>query len=183
MSKIAVIFPGIGYHCDKPLLYYARRIAGENGYDKEVKIEYSFDGGNIKGDAKKMEEAFNSLYKQSCKKLDKIDFSKYDGVLFIAKSIGTAVSVKYAQEHNISCKKVLYTPIEMTFDYDVKGAIAFSGTKDPWVNPDEIIRLSKDCNLPLSVYENTNHSLEMNNTMENLKNLTDVMKKTAEYIE
>ena len=24
--KIAVFFPGIGYHCDKPLLYYARKL-------------------------------------------------------------------------------------------------------------------------------------------------------------
>ena len=30
MSKIAVLFPGIGYTCDKPLLYYSassRRIS------------------------------------------------------------------------------------------------------------------------------------------------------------
>lgn len=24
MKKIAVYFPGIGYHCDNPLLYYSR---------------------------------------------------------------------------------------------------------------------------------------------------------------
>ena len=24
MKKLAVLFPGIGYHCDKPLLYYSR---------------------------------------------------------------------------------------------------------------------------------------------------------------
>lgn len=23
--KLAVFFPGIGYHCDKPLLYYSRK--------------------------------------------------------------------------------------------------------------------------------------------------------------
>ena len=25
--KLVVYFPGIGYHCDKPLLYYSRRLA------------------------------------------------------------------------------------------------------------------------------------------------------------
>ncbi len=24
--KLAVFFPGIGYHCDKPLLYYAKKL-------------------------------------------------------------------------------------------------------------------------------------------------------------
>jgi phosphoglycolate phosphatase len=28
-DKIAVIFPGIGYTCDKPLLYYAGKFAQE----------------------------------------------------------------------------------------------------------------------------------------------------------
>lgn len=26
-KKIAVLFPGIGYHTDKPLLYYSKKLA------------------------------------------------------------------------------------------------------------------------------------------------------------
>lgn len=37
--KIAVFFPGIGYHCDKPLLYYARKLVQEYGYEKIVMQE------------------------------------------------------------------------------------------------------------------------------------------------
>lgn len=33
MNKMAVFFPGIGYHCDKPLLYYAQKLAAEKGYE------------------------------------------------------------------------------------------------------------------------------------------------------
>jgi len=29
--KIAVVFPGIGYHVDKPLLYYSKKIAASAG--------------------------------------------------------------------------------------------------------------------------------------------------------
>ena len=32
-KKIAVLFPGIGYHTDKPLLYYGKKLAGERGYE------------------------------------------------------------------------------------------------------------------------------------------------------
>lgn len=42
--KIAVFFPGIGYHCDKPLLYYARKLVQEYGYEKIV-IHLSYDQG------------------------------------------------------------------------------------------------------------------------------------------
>ena len=45
MKKIAVLFPGIGYNCDKPLLYYSRRLAQNAGYDsiycgQPVKVKY-----------------------------------------------------------------------------------------------------------------------------------------------
>ena len=26
-GKLAVVFPGVGYHADKPLLYYSRKLA------------------------------------------------------------------------------------------------------------------------------------------------------------
>ena len=38
-KKLAVIFPGIGYHTDKPLLYYSKKIARQHGYDI---VELSF---------------------------------------------------------------------------------------------------------------------------------------------
>ena len=30
-KKIAVFFPGIGYTCDKPLLYYSAKLAAAKG--------------------------------------------------------------------------------------------------------------------------------------------------------
>lgn len=47
-KKIAVLFPGIGYTCDKPLLYYAAQIAAEQGYEI-VKVNYSGFEAGIKG--------------------------------------------------------------------------------------------------------------------------------------
>ena len=36
LHKLAVIFPGIGYTADKPLLYFGRRIAVEYGYEVRI---------------------------------------------------------------------------------------------------------------------------------------------------
>ena len=85
--KAAVFFPGIGYHCDKPLLYYSRKLAQECGYEETIALSYTYDGGNIRGNEEKMQQAFESLYEQAEKSLSAIDFDKYDEILFVAKSV------------------------------------------------------------------------------------------------
>lgn len=30
--RLAVVFPGIGYHADKPLLYYSRKLAAQQAF-------------------------------------------------------------------------------------------------------------------------------------------------------
>ena len=59
--KLVVCFPGIGYHCDKPLLYYGRRVAGSVGYKEYKNVEYVNRIGNVKGDPVKMQAAFEEL--------------------------------------------------------------------------------------------------------------------------
>ena len=99
--KIAVFFPGIGYHCDKPLLYYARKLVQEYGYEKTVMQEYSYNGKNIRGDKKKMQEAFECLYAQAEKELEEIAFDEYSEVLFISKSVGTIIASAYAEKYKM----------------------------------------------------------------------------------
>ena len=75
--KAAVFFPGIGYHCDKPLLYYSRKLAQECGYEETIALSYTYDGGNIRGNEEKMQQAFESLYGQAEKSLSAIDLIFY----------------------------------------------------------------------------------------------------------
>ena len=71
-KKLAVIFPGIGYTADKPLLYYARRIAAEQGYEI-MTIPYSGFPKKIRGDRKRMEESFRIALDQSEQLLAEVD--------------------------------------------------------------------------------------------------------------
>ena len=59
MKKTAVIFPGIGYHTDKPLLYYSRKIAASQGYDV-IEVPYGKFPKGVKGSKEKMEKSFFS---------------------------------------------------------------------------------------------------------------------------
>ena len=57
-----ILFPGIGYHCDKPILYYGKKIAVMNGYTDCISLSYSYDGKNLRGNTAEMEKAFNKRF-------------------------------------------------------------------------------------------------------------------------
>lgn len=96
-----ILFPGIGYHCDKPILYYGKKIAVMNGYTDCISLSYSYDGKNLRGNTAEMEKAFNSLYEQAEKQLNGVEFNQYDEILFVSKSIGTVIAAAYARKQRI----------------------------------------------------------------------------------
>lgn len=182
MKQLAVYFPGIGYHVDKPLLYYAKQVANGAGYLDTIQVSYKFAGGNIRGDKEKMRETFLDLYRQAEACLAKVEWEKYREILFISKSIGTVISATYAKKHQISCRQILYTPLEETYEFQPKEAIAFLGDQDPWSRVEEVFRISKEQEVPIYRYEGANHSLEVEDSLKNLEILKDVMEKTASYL-
>lgn len=179
--KIAVIFPGIGYHTDKPLLYYSRKIAARQGF--EVK-EVSYDGfeAGIRGNMEKMKEAFLSALSQSEELLENVDFSAYDTVLFISKSVGTAVAAAYAARHGLKTANVFYTPVEESFQFMKNPGIVFHGTADPWIPHDRFLEKCSSTDYPYYLTEGGNHSLETGDVQKDLDNLKKIMEQTEKYI-
>ena len=184
MSKIAVYFPGIGYHCDKPLLYYSRKIACELGYENYRNVNYTYKAGNIRGNIEKMKETYNILFSQAEAELADIVWSEYDDILLVSKSIGTIIATSYAEKYELKCARhILYTPLAQTYLSVPAHAIGFIGTADPWSDTDEIIRLSNANHIPLTVYDGCNHSLECDDTLKNIETLKDVMEKTMVFLQ
>ena len=181
MKKIAVLFPGIGYHCDKPLLYYSRRLAQNAGYDI-FPIAYSFIKSGLKGDPEKMREAAGELIKQTEKALRDLSFEEYEDILFISKSLGTAMAARYAAEHDLNVRHILFTPLEQTFDYPLNISIAFSGTADPWADTEMIRKLCGESEIPLTVIDEANHSLETGDVLRNIDILKEVTEQVRNFI-
>lgn len=182
MKKIAVYFPGIGYHCDKPLLYYSRDAARKSGYTEERNVSYAYEAGEIRGNDAKMREAYDALFLQAEAELADLVWSEYDDILFVSKSIGTIIAVSYAEKYGLKAiRHVLYTPLAQTYLFATNRAIGFIGTADPWSDTDEIIRLSEENHIPLTVYDGCNHSLECNDTLSNLEILMDIMRRTMDF--
>ena len=179
--KLGVLFPGIGYHCDKPLLYYSSRLAKSKGYDVVV-LKFSDFPEGAKGNEEKMYKAASHALLQAEKQLSDIDFSRYDDVVFIGKSIGTKAALAFREKHALNAKAVLLTPLEMTFEHDTSNCIAFHGTSDQWASTAEIERLCREKGVPLHEYENANHSIETDDVFRNIEYLFDVLQKTDMFI-
>lgn len=114
MKKLAVIFPGIGYHTDKPILFYSKKLAKQYGYEV-MEVPYKDLLKNAADPEKKLESAFYTAFEQTEELLKDVSFGEYEQLLFISKSIGTVVASAYAKKWNLNVKHILYTPVEQTF--------------------------------------------------------------------
>ena len=180
--KIVCLFPGIGYTCDKPLLYYSWKMFASLGW-KVVPVPYGGFPSGVKGNAEKMKKCAEMALEQAEDLLKDIDWSQYDSILFVSKSVGTVVAGAYAAKHHISCRHVLFTPVEAAFTFGVKDAIVFHGTSDPWANSDAIRNACQAAGLPLYITDNANHSLETGDIGSDIDTMKTTMKIVREYAE
>ncbi|MBO5093824.1 MAG: alpha/beta hydrolase [Lachnospiraceae bacterium] len=174
-NKIAVVFPGIGYHTDKPLLYYGKKLAREHGYEI---VEASYGGfpKDVKGNAEKMQEAFFSALAQAEELLSGVDFGSFEKTVFLSKSVGTAVAAAYAKKHEIKAQHIYFTPVEQSFAFMEQEGIVFHGTADPWVDTETVKRGCAERKLPLYVKESANHSMETGDVCRDLEILEEIMR-------
>lgn len=181
VKKLAIIFPGMGYHKDKPLLYYSGKIARAFGFEL-FDIVYHDMPQKIQGDKKLILEAAMRAYTCATEQLSEINLSYYDEILLIGKSIGTVVAAKYNLEHRLGAKQLWYTPVEATFNFQDGNIEAFIGDNDPWSDICKVKELANIGGVPLSVYHGCNHSLESGDIISDINTILDVMEKTKQFI-
>ena len=179
--KLAVVFPGIGYTADKPLLYYTSRLASKQGYQIRT-VSYDNLPENVKGDPEKMKQAFDLALEQTERSLGSIDWNSYGSILFISKSIGTVISSAYTSRHDLTVKSILFTPLAETFSFPLAGSIAFHGTADPWAETDSIRELAAQKDVPLFLTQNANHSLETGDVLTDIFILKTTMERVQRFI-
>lgn len=180
--KIVCLFPGIGYTCDKPLLYYSGKMFSAIGW-QTVRVTYGGFPSGVEGNAEKMKQCAEMALDQAETLLKEIKWNQYDEILFVSKSVGTVVAGAYAQKHNVPCRHVLFTPVEASFSFGIKDAIAFHGTSDPWANSDAIRNACQVAGIQLYITENANHSLETGDVDADISNIRNVMRIVRDYSE
>ena len=128
MKRIACLFPGIGYTCDKPLLYYSWKMLKGLGWEV-VPVRYSGFPDGVKGNAEKMRQCAQMALEQAEELLREIDWSEYAEILFIGKSVGTVVCAAYAKRRGLKCRQILFTPVEASFEFAARDSIGFTAPR------------------------------------------------------
>ncbi len=181
--KRAVIFPGIGYHKDKPLLYYSMRLAKEAGYEI-ICVDFSgipWEKGDLK-EPDRMKELFAGAMEKVRNNVDEAALRESDEILFISKSIGTVAAACYTAEKEVKAKQIYYSPVVPFGMYVQEGGIAFYGDADPLADAGEIEMICGSRKIDMYRVEGGNHSLETGDVQTDLQNLQGIMKRVKEYI-
>ena len=180
-KKIAVIFPGVGYHADKPLLYYSRRLAARQGYEI-LCVDYGRLPSGIKGHPDLMRAAYEQALRQALQQISAINWEACSRVLFISKSIGTAVAAACDKKKQIGAGHVYYTPVEASFQNMGTEGIVFHGTGDDWARTEVIAAECEKRGMPLFLAERANHSMETGDVLKDLEIMRTIMLETDRYI-
>ena len=151
VKKTAAIFPGVGYTKDRPLLYYAGKIAAKCGY--ELKF---VDFGGLKWSKEKLKDRdFLEETLEKCMHITEEalkasgDLEDADAV-FISKSIGTVVATAYAKKKSIAAKQICFSPLEMIEEYvGDEGAVLFCADADPYAEYEVLERIAKEKRLEI----------------------------------
>lgn len=156
-NKLLIEFPGRNYSCDKPILYYAGKIFEKRGYDI-VRLEYNYGLRGDKNDiAGLIEEA--KVYIE--KALSKIDFDAYEDIVFISKSMGTALAGYFEEFFKIRVRHIFFTPVQESLSYIKRGkCIVVAGKDDSLLDPRKLKIYCVEQDIALKQFEEVGHSLE-----------------------
>ena len=181
MKKICVLFPGVGYTTSKPLLYYTGKLAKSAGYEVRC-VSYKDLPKNIGSDKEKMRLAYETALEQTREQLKGIDWLSYGKILFVGKSIGTAIAASFGKDV-YGVKYIYLTPLAETFEVARNSSgIAFHGTGDPWADTNMIKEACRERDIPLYTFDDANHSLETDDVMKNLSIVKEVLELEQKFM-
>ena len=178
-STLMVLFPGMGYTCDKPLLHYAQKKAMDLSMDV-LCIQYGIQEFH-KDRVNEALDPAKQIAEACLKEVQKLaDYSQF---YFISKSLGTVAAGYVGKLLKQPVHQFYLTPLAQTIPY-MKNSDDYTaiGTKDPMITEEDIecIRLGV---LHTCIYEDANHSLEIDgDTVGSVKILLDVVKSYDEFL-
>ena len=170
MKKLVIMFPGVGYTMDCPLLYYASFLYEAKGYEQ---IHMKYNSILLNPDLPREEKTLRAR-DYVWEKAKDIDFTTYDEVVFLSKSFGTAEAGILAERLGIAPTQVYLTPIPRALPYIKRKDTVVIGTADE-VYPECKAYFEEHGIQPMYI-DGADHSLERKGKpFESLEILRDVM--------
>lgn len=155
--KLLIEFPGRNYSCDKPLLYYGGKVFQEKGYDV-IRLDYNY---RLKGDKNNIPALIEEAKEIVLKQLDRVDFSGYEDIVFVSKSMGCALAGFCEEHYKIRARHIYLTPVDASLKYMQRGkCIVVSGKEDTILESRKLKIYCVQQDIPLKQFEEVGHSLE-----------------------
>ena len=179
MSKnLVVLFPGVRYSVDCPLLYYADLCYSLRGYEVKAINSYEVDVADGLSDL----NTYAALAEKNVmKQLQHVEWNSYENIVFASKSIGTVIALWLEDKLQLErVRHILLTPLNQTIPFmkrERRYQCIVTGTDDHFVDWKELVELCQTRNYPLTVIEGVGHRLETEDDfMENLNILNQIVK-------
>ena len=166
-KKIALIYPGLRYSCDKPLLHYTTEILLARGYDV-LQLWTDYDNPEFQGSSQ-AEQTVQLIEDGRALLQAGIQSSSYTDLILVGKSLGTlTMAFILSEEVNFpELKTIWLTPLfhlppvskivlELTAPAFVAGSMA-----DHTFDSTTTSQLSAKSNIIIKIIEDADHSLEI----------------------
>ncbi len=176
MKNLAVIFPGLDYSVDKPLLYYAGKIVKNFGFDV-VKINY---GKFPEGERQKMVDYAIMAANVA---VNKIAFEMYDAILFISKGNGTIVAGGIQQNLSRKVYNIFFAPVNESIPLFMEDCLVFTSSNDDKINISEVMKRRGEITFELQVSKEADHALELGDIQRDISMLRKIEEICQRYIE
>ena len=171
MKKLIIIFPGVGYGLDNPLLYYADFVYETKGFDRiHMNYQNIFSIRDLS-----LEDKLQKVREYIWEQVKDVNFDLYEEVVFLSKSVGSVEAGILAERLNLDVIEIFITPIEDAISYCNTNSVVVIGTQDKAY---EIYKEHCDKNKIKVLYiKDANHSLEVEGQpYESIEVLKSVMR-------
>lgn len=180
---LSVVFPGLAYYKDAPLMWYSAISAFEAGSDA-LNLEYGFQSNRSSATDSAIEETIREV---SVSLHDFLKEHQYRKVIFISKSIGTyMVSKLCSDSFNTVQDHIFQTPLQPTVEFmqHTKNALVLVGENDPAFGASDMEKIRNLGNLRLVTFPEANHIMEVSGDYsKSLEYLVKVTSETFSFVE
>ncbi len=188
-AKLTLVFPGLRYSCDRPLLYYTTEILLVRGYDV-LQLWTNYSSPEFKG-LSQTEQTIQLIEDGKSLLQSGLNARTYSQLVMVGKSLGTMTMAFILREDpNLPVIKTIWlTPLihlppvaQAVLDFSGPAFVAGSKT-DSTFDLATVSRFQSMPNVVTQVIEDADHSLEIpGNPIRSLQVLSQVMGKLDDFI-
>lgn len=156
MSKLVVLFPGVRYSCDTPLLYYAGSAFEQRGYQVG-----RVSCGDALGSTEDLEQGVLSVRDGVLEQVRRLAPERREDVVFVSKSVGTVLAGWTAAHLACPVRQICLTPLEGALPYihPKRDRVVGAGA-DPFLDGERLKAFCQEKGVPLELFSGVGHRLE-----------------------